>query len=253
MKKNIIAIAFIILFLPQKLLYAQNLNGKIVFSTYSMPDDSIWSMNGDGTDKKFITLGNWPRVSPDKRYMAFLRGGNVSKARNSMYLRDLVAKHDTLIYSNNDYIVNFDFNDSATELTFDYSCSIYRMNLSTGSTTGPIISGGDCWNDLPRLSDDDSLLSFQNLHYGIFLANYDGSNAAVIPNTQAGDLGPIWSPDKKWIFFTRDHLSSEYNPQNYFTIQPDGSNLTQLTSFLDGDTLGFCGAGTRDGKYLVFA
>jgi hypothetical protein len=121
---------------------AQDLQGKIVFSTPGTPDDSIWSTNADGSNKQFITSGNWPRVSADKHYMAFLQGGNPAKARNKLYLRDLETQHDTLLGNNGDYIVNFDFNPVATELTYDFECNLYRINLSTLTVTFPFVSPG---------------------------------------------------------------------------------------------------------------
>src|SRR5580765_3748800 len=253
MKKIIAILLLFIIVLLRIPSHAQDLHGKIVFSTPGTPDDSIWSTNADGSNKQFITSGNWPRVSADKHYMAFLKGGNPTKSRNSLYLRDLQTQHDTLLGYNNDFIVNFDFNSIATELTYDYSCNLSRINLSTLTVTSPFVSAGDCWNDVPRLRPSDSLIAFQNLHNGILTANYDGTNGALIPNTLPGDLDPSWSPDGTWICFTRDYPGAQYVSHNYFKIQPDGSNLTQITDLTDNDTLGMIGTWSNDENYIVAA
>ena len=251
-KPSAILLLFIIVLLriPS---HAQDLHSKIVFSTPGIPDDSIWCTNADGSNKQFITSGNWPRVSADKHYMAFLRGGQTVKSRNSIYLRDLTTMHDTLLVASFDYNVNFDFNPSSTQLTFDAYCYIYQINITGGNFASLPLNTGDCWNDVPRLRQSDSLIAFQNLHWGILTASYDGTNAALIPNTLPGDLDPSWSPSGTWICFTRDYPGVDYVSHNYFKIHPDGTNLTQITNLTDNDTLGMIGTWSNDENYIVAA
>ncbi|HEV8542939.1 MAG TPA: DUF642 domain-containing protein, partial [Verrucomicrobiae bacterium] len=49
-----------------------------------------------------------------------------------------------------------------------------------------------------------------------------------------GDYWPSWSPDGEWISFIRTQPTN-----NYFKIRPDGTDLTQLTSFPNTSANGF--------------
>src|SRR5262249_40714436 len=119
-----------------------------------------------------------------------------------------------------------------------------------GSNVQPLILA-DCFDDAPALNPVDGTIAFHNGHFGIFLANPDGSNRRQIPNTVLGDYWPSWSPDGQWIAYGHSPDGGLASLTNYFMIQPDGSGQTQLTFLSEPDRLGPAGVWSPDGSVLV--
>ena len=107
--------------------------------------------------------------------------------------------------------------------------------------------------DEPALSPDGKLVAFQvqtvdlpnnTKPVQIYVVSIDGGTPQRITN-EGNNTRPRWSPDSKRIFFVSDRGSIS----QIWSINPDGSNATQVTSVpteADGEII------SRDGKYLVF-
>jgi Tol biopolymer transport system component len=80
--------------------------------------------------------------------------------------------------------------------------------------------------------------------FDIQLMRRDGSGRRFLTRTRARETDPRWSPDGRWIFFTR--TAGESAPRSIWKMRVDGSAQTRVHG----------GAGARpspDGRLLLFA
>ena len=218
--------------------------GFVLYSRDDYDEDTIWYLNSTG-DTQFM-LGSHPRLSPNGQFIAYQRGGWVY---GDIYVRDLQTGSDTLIFTNDNEINFYDWTTDSGQIIFDYNCSIYIMGID-GSNSRELIgnwpdddTGTRCWNDGPAINPVDGRIAWDNITFGIGVANPDGGSPYWIPNTQADDQWAAWSPDGMWISFLREG--------NFFKVRPDGSELTQLTNFEVGiDWFSPAGAWGFNGQYI---
>ena len=192
----------------------------IYYSRTGSPDGTIWRSHGDGSPDVLVTTGEWPKLSPNGKYLLFHRGNSIY-SRANVWVREISTGVETLVYANNDYVVNFGWTPDSNQIIFDYSCGISRINRD-GSGIQSLVNS-DCYDDAPDARASDGKIVFHNTtgSNGLMLCNSDGSSRSVIPNTTISDVWPAWSPDGVWIAFV--------NGTNLFKIKPDGSARTQLT------------------------
>lgn len=78
--------------------------------------------------------------------------------------------------------------------------TFHLYNLATGELR-PLAGGMD-----PAISPDGSQVAFSRIgnDNGIYLINIDGSNERKIFGERDGLMSPKWSPDGKWIVFSRN-------------------------------------------------
>jgi len=110
--------------------------------------------------------------------------------------------------------------------------------------------GEDGWD--PAWSTDGKSIAFagwrQNKAMGLFLMDASGRNirTVFVRDNRLGGVYPSWSPDGKRIAFA-DAVGKIFN---IYTIAPDGSGLTQITSTSSGPN--FCPSWSADGKRLAY-
>jgi dipeptidyl aminopeptidase/acylaminoacyl peptidase len=125
------------------------------------------------------------------------------------------------------------------------------IDVSTKAiTTGPTANGSDEFA-LPRWSSDGHRLVFELSHWTNALA--DGKLIAtavavvdlhernpvpkVLTDWSMSATYPDWHPKEDLIVFsTRRWSDLDEGPSNLYTIRPDGSHLTPLTTFAKGET-----------------
>jgi Tol biopolymer transport system component/lysophospholipase L1-like esterase len=138
----------------------------------------------------------------------------------------------------------------------------FRIDGSHARQITPSIPGcnGDFW---PRWSPDGRKIVFQHADstgFRLWVMNSDGSDRRQITPTVLNNVGnPDWSPDGRRILFQspdENPFPDEQNPQQLFTIHPDGTGLVQLTNYgtEPGLIIGTNGARwSPDGRKIVFA
>jgi len=228
---------------------AQNLNGKLVYSYHSKrpstKPDSIFSFSVTG-EKKFVTLGFDPRVSPFGKYMAFSNGPNPNNVYGAnLWIRNLSTHKDKQIITQGDYLNYYDFRPSNKQIVYAQECYIYSSNVDgTNAFTFLNCTPCDCFSDDPQIRSSDGLILYHNLHYGIFTSNADGSNPQQVKNTVPGDLYPVWSYNGKWIAYIKGSF------QNIYKIKSNGLDPVKLTFFSSGDTIVPNPVWSKDSKYI---
>jgi len=121
---------------------------------------------------------------------------------------------------------------------------IWIMNID-GSNQRPLTSD-QAYEDHPGWSPDGSQIVFER-GYRLYVMNADGSNAHAISAPDAiEDRWPSWSPDGTRILFVRRGFGTDH----VYTIRPDGSGLTPLTSGLDNDD---SPSWSPDGSHVLFS
>ena len=211
----------------------------------SVGDDEIWILDADGTDAQVVTCDGGPcggvaapAWSPDGGHLAFQRG--LPREAGEAY--DRVA--------------------------------LEVVDLVTGATrvvAVPPVAGSEYVEyDGPRWSPDGTQLVFTVMRYpvpptdenilssSIAVVKADGSEAdapRILTDPALFASYPDWSPDGERIVFNTYPLGSFQDTTkatNLYTIRPDGTGLTQVTSFGENDTRATQPTWTPDGKRIIF-
>jgi hypothetical protein len=196
---------------------------------------TIWAIDLDGSGDTYITTGARPRVSRDGRWLAFLREGLPFSSQGNVWVRDLQTGLERRLFANSDYVVSYGWETSDAALLMDYQCGIWDLN--TNGTLSGVISA-DCFDDAPARSPADGRIAFHNLNpsgsvAGLYVAASDGSARQRIVSNVAGASWPGWSPDGQTLVFADSNNTNVDSGKNLWVVDPDGSNLIQISGFAD--------------------
>ena len=217
-------------------------SGTVFYGRRDAANGTIWAINLDGSGDQFLTTGARPRVSRDGRHLAFLRGGSPLVTQGNAWVRDLPTGQETLIFTNQNYVIGFDWDLTGTNLVFDYGCYLFRIGLSGPGSVLPLIT--DCYDDAPVVNPSDGRLAFHNLSpsapngAGLYLTTpYVTAKQRVNLNV-AGASWPAWSPDGQWLAFADGNSAAAAftadGGTNLYVVRPDGTDLNPITGFSDG-------------------
>jgi hypothetical protein len=216
--------------------------GRNTAATYDT-NGTIWAINLDGSGDQFITTGARPRVSHDGRYLAFLRDGNPSVTQGNAWVRDLLTGQETMLFTNQDFVIGFDWDLTGTNLVFDFSCWLFRIGLSGPGSMLPL-ANPDCYDDAPVVNPSDGRLAFHNLNplnpniAGLYVTTPDTTAKQRLNLNAAGASWPAWSPDGQWLAFADGNNAATAftadGGMNLYVVHPDGTDLNRVTGFSDG-------------------
>ncbi len=155
------------------------------------------------------TVLRWAEYSPDGSKIIGLTGTDVINRTIVIAMIDSDGTNRTILYANK----SIDYTSGPPRFSPDGDEIVFIMgykNLTTGKgemSIDLLIKNGNSWNP--------SLL----IHKKIYRQLWDEEGSIMFPS---------WSPDGKKIIFNIDfaHFYSENN--GIWTIEPDGSNLTQI-------------------------
>jgi Tol biopolymer transport system component len=131
----------------------------------------------------------------------------------------------------------------------DDNGEIYLLT-SDGETNLTNDPGEDIESDLSPDGDRIVFSSNRDGTYHIYAMEVDGTGLTKLTDDAAGDLSPRWSPDSKFIAFSR--------VGSLMVMDADGQNVRQLTEAKPEITAGPCEAGaflgdwSPDGQRLTF-
>ena len=223
-------------------------NGKICYTN----GGDIWKMDADGSNRVSVidagTNDIQPVWSPGGGKIAFKSDRDVAPGRG-LYSVNADGTGLTLLTSG-DGNADPAWSPDGTRIAFasnrdNLITSIYLMNPDGSNVTRltnqlPFSDAGPVW------SPDGTRMVFetnQGLGSNIGIINLDGTGRAVIG---AGQF-PAWSPDGAKIIFSR--VPPAESSYQLFTMNPDGSGVTQLTSGNFNDQYP---AWSPDGQKIVF-
>jgi TolB protein len=239
-------------------------DGRIAFaSDRSGPGtQNIYSIEPDGTGLTQLTFltadqgaASEPSWSPDGKSIVFTLGGQDSPSRIWIVNADGSNPHPLFAESGrSDFQASFSPDGSRVifrgcPATRDL-CAVYSVKTDGhGLTTLTHNNGtatGEAYDVKPEYSPDGNSISFSSFNRGgvqngVYLMDAHGSKPQLITPTALQAVDADWAPDGSRLAFWGPCCVSE--PSAIWTIRPDGTGLTQLTS--DGGGPSFAPAGDR--------
>jgi len=193
--------------------------------------------------------------------VAFLRDGNPLVTQGNLWVRDLVTGQESILVSNTNYIIGYDWDRTGTNLVFDWSCWLWRVSPGTAPAQLPLTT--DCYDDAPVVNPADGRLAFHNLNANTAISGLyvTSPNLGSKQNLNVGVFDaswPAWSPDgQRLVFVDGNSSGSAFSPdagKNLYVVGADGTGLSQISGFADA-TNGFPHGAlwTSDGGGLVGA
>jgi Tol biopolymer transport system component len=214
--------------------------GTVIYGRRSGNFGTIWAINLDGSGDRYLTSGVRPRLSPDGRYLAFLREGDPFNSRGNLWVRDLLTGQETrLLATSDNYLAFYDWDRATTNLFFDYACQLWRADLA-GHVTG-LSMPNDCYDDAPTQNPIDGRIAFHNLNplnsnpaiRGLYVAPANDASKERLNLAVSNPRWAAWSPDGDLLAFVDGTSVSLEAGRNLWVVRPDGIGLHQITGFTD--------------------
>ncbi len=122
------------------------------------------------------------------------------------------------------------------------------MRLSHGSgDEKQITRNGTIWRFSPKWSPDSKKLAFSDKNQDLWYIDVKSGNTILVDNSDYNDITDYsWSPDSKWITYTKGSGSLM---SSIWVYSLEDKDMMQLTSNL---TTEFNPVFSKDGKYLYF-
>lgn len=166
-----------------------------------------------------------------------------------IYLLDFKSMTEKKIFSSKGTNMAGDFLHESNDIIFssskDGTPDLYSMNIQTNHIMRLTSSYGI--DVSPAVSPDGKYIAFVSDRGGtpqIYIMRRDGSDMRRVSFEGSYNTSPSWSPKGDRIVF-----SGRRGMNQIFTVKPDGSGLTQLTTHGNNEEPSF----SPDGRYITFS
>ena len=197
-----------------------------------------------------------PAVSPDGRRVAFTRG--VSGSRGEIYMLQLAAglepaSEPIRVTSMNSEVEDPAWTDDGREIVFSagsrHHPGLWRVAASGTEAPRRIYEGGDRALH-PAVAGTRLVYSQWTQDVNIWKVDVPQAGAQAVATRFIAstylDHMPKFSPDGKHVAF----ISNRAGLQDVWLVNAEGSNLTPLTTLVEGEVMGF--NWSPDGKRIAF-
>lgn len=120
----------------------------------------------------------------------------------------------------------------ATTYVKGRSWRIYKIAMTTGNASR-LTDAATGEESSPSFSPDGKLIAYSYTTYSdyqrIVVMNVDGSNPRTLPGSGTANLDPTFAPSSETIYFREAEPRPHEHRWDLFSMEIDGSNLTQLT------------------------
>ena len=213
--------------------------GTVLYSRRTGTNGAIWSITVDGAGDRYITEGTRPRLSPEGRYLAFLRGGypfdTIPSNNGDIWIRDLLTGAEWRLVQHTNLIVGFDWEYGNTNLVFDHGCGLFRVDIDGHVSQLPFATL--CPEDAPAVNPIDGRIAFHSVaalqtNYGIFVTDPGVTMKQYLNLPLLKPRRPAWSSDGEQLALS-DYAFTYLpeSPMNLYVVNPDGTELFQITGF----------------------
>ncbi|MEH6537298.1 MAG: DPP IV N-terminal domain-containing protein [Psychroserpens sp.] len=217
---------------------SNNSDYKIYFTLREKPEQNARIVSYDGKElKKFTPEGkssrgeNSPSVSPNGKWITFntyhfggwktaianIDGTNIRQVSKSGNYSGVPS-----FSKDNKWIIFYEHENGRMGMR-----NVFKIKVD--GTGKKQLTQNSKHHYFPSFSPDGSKISFLSSrdggNYEVFVMDSDGSNITNITKHGNHESSPSWSPDGKRIAF----LSIRNGFLNLYTINPDGTNLKNLT------------------------
>ncbi len=203
---------------------------KIVFISNKTGFKEIYECDFDGygveqlTSSRSIAMN--PTLSPDGKHLAYI---DFTSGRPTLYIRSLTGGKTSAVGKSS---LSIDpgwrsNREVAVTLSFDGNQEIYLVNID-GSLSRKVTNSKSI-DISPTFSPDGSKMAFVSSRNGlpqIFIQDLASGQVSRLTFSGRYNTQPSWSPVGNKIVYTTWEKGGEIN---IFTINSDGSGLTQLT------------------------
>jgi Tol biopolymer transport system component len=209
-------------------------DGRIAF----IRGNNVFTMDPHGTHVQRVTafrpgtdidIASW---SPDSTKLVF--GHGQAQEPPQLWTVNANGTDAHKVFDDPDFADQFpSFTPNGRAIVFmhcsDVGCPIYRVRLDGTGLTAITPTQPDIIDIAPTLAPNDSALTFGSLNRGgvdagVYIASPTGADPRLLTPPELQAFTPDWSPDSGTIVFQSNALGSIY------TIRPDGTDLTLLTS-----------------------
>jgi Tol biopolymer transport system component len=214
-------------------------DGKTKGNIYYTFDGSIWGVNMDGTDRRWIAPGTHPTASIDGKRLLF------PDTQGDIYLLDMdnEASPQVILKRRDSALqpaISYDGKAIAFARNNNGHRQIFLKNLETGEESP--IPGGSMSMYNPTWSPDDELVAYsassiaisdqKDINRDIYYYDLVSDRTERVSTSQSDDFNPVWSPDqdKRVLVYCR---SEEGHAQLWMVnFDADGKPIEeQLTKY----------------------
>ena len=239
-------------------------NGKIYYNQVVDQSANLMWMNSDGTDNVIFIQDAAIVTSPTNGRMFIA----VQEETDDVYkMTDLEGNVHSIITPVNERVQVAVLSPDASNICYGYwdldnqiSQNVYTLHVVNADGTGDIkITEQAGWENTAAFSPDGSQLVFYLDEGGspqdkLYVVNTDGTNLRLLTDNAKSIndnfYSLAWSPRGDQILFIREGEFSGQDVNQIWSINPDGSDLKQLTDGVVPD--GLMPRFSPDGSKIVF-